>query len=189
MVEHSPAKILETDKFPVFLPLLLDAAHKPPAHALDGRQAEADVFPGHGEVRTRLVHIGHQQGDAHIPALGDVLRHLLAGVKHAGQQGRHVLAGIMALEIGRLIGHNGIAHRMGLVEGVVGKVVDVGINGLGHGFRDSVGHTALDAPLCIAVDEGLLLLLNLLGFFLGDGPAHHVCAAQGVARQLLENHQ
>ena len=47
---------------------------------------------------------------------------------------------------GRLIGHHGIAHGVGLVEGVLGKVQDIVINGLGGIRRDAVGGAAGDVP-------------------------------------------
>ena len=94
----------------------------------------------------------------------------------------------MAFEIGGLIGHDGVADRVGFVEGVVGEVVDVIINLLGSILWDAVGHAPLDVPLRIAVDERLPLLLDLLGLFFRDGTAHHVCAAQRVPGQLLEDH-
>ena len=93
----------------------------------------------------------------------------------------------MALEIGRLISYHRIADGVGLVKGVVGKVVDFVVNSLGRGLGNSVCDAALDAPLRIAVDEGVALLFNLLGLFLGDGTAHHICLAQRVPAQLLEN--
>ena len=38
-----------------------------------------------------------------------------------GQQGRHVLGGIMRLEVGRPVGHDAVGGRVGLVEGVLGE--------------------------------------------------------------------
>ena len=76
---------------------------------------------------------------------------------------------------------------MGLVERVVGKVVDILIDGLGRLLRDAVCHAARNVPLRIAVEECLPLLLDLGGLFLGDGPAHHVRLPQRVSRQLLED--
>ncbi|CAN4035212.1 S-layer-like y domain-containing protein, partial [Dysosmobacter welbionis] len=75
----------------------------------------------------------------------------------------------------------------GLVERVVGKVVDILIDGLGRLLRDAVCHAARNVPLRIAVEECLPLLLDLGGLFLGDGPAHHVRLPQRVSRQLLED--
>ena len=76
---------------------------------------------------------------------------------------------------------------MGLIEGVVRKVVDLLVDGLGGLLRDAVGNAAHNAPGGITVDKGVLLLLDLSCLFLGDGAPHHVCLAQGVSAQLLEN--
>ncbi|CAN3977251.1 hypothetical protein GOGPGP_GOGPGP_16495, partial [Dysosmobacter welbionis] len=69
-------------------------------------------------------------------------RHLIGVVQHAGQQRRHVLPGVVALEPGGLIGHHRVGHGVGLVERVVGKVVDILIDGLGRLLRDAVCHAA-----------------------------------------------
>ena len=76
---------------------------------------------------------------------------------------------------------------MGLVEGVVCKVVDLLVDGLRRLFRDAIGYAATDAPLRVTVDKSILLLLDLGSLLLGDGPAHHVRLAQGVAAQALED--
>ena len=77
---------------------------------------------------------------------------------------------------------------MGFVEGVVGKVINFVIDVLRRLLRDAVGKAALDAPALVAVNEGVALGLDLVGVLFGDGAAHHVRAAQRVARQLLEDH-
>ena len=73
---------------------------------------------------------GGSRLNAAVPALADVARHLVGVIQHAGQQRRHILPGKMVLEIGGLIGHHRIGNRVGLIEGVVGKIVDLVINGL-----------------------------------------------------------
>ena len=93
----------------------------------------------------------------------------------------------MALEIRRLIRHHRVAHRVGLVESIVGKVVYLVVDGLRCLLVNTVGDTALDSSFRIAVYEGLTLLLDLLGLLLADGPAHHVRLPQRKAAQLLEN--
>ena len=76
---------------------------------------------------------------------------------------------------------------MGLVEGVVGEIIDLLIDGLSGGLRNAIGNTACNSALRVAVNEGVLLPLNLGRFLLGDGPAHHVSLSQRIAGQLLEN--
>ena len=93
----------------------------------------------------------------------------------------------MALEIGRVVGHLGVADGVGFVESIVGKIQNVLEDGLGSGFRDTVGDGTGDAALRIAVDKGLLLGHNDLLLFLGDGAAHIVRLTQTVAAQLAED--
>ena len=50
-----------------------DGAGGRAAAALDGRQPEADLAVGHGELRPRAVHVGRQHGDVHPLAVFDVL--------------------------------------------------------------------------------------------------------------------
>ena len=93
----------------------------------------------------------------------------------------------MALEVGRLIGHHGVADRVGLVEGIVREIVNLLVNGLCRGLRDTVCHTAGDVPVQIAVEEGLPFLLNVLRLLFAHGPADHIRLSQRIARQVLEN--
>ena len=168
-------------------PLLHDGLDKAPANVLDGHQPEADAPLLHGEAVQGAVDVRRQQGDAALPALVDVARYLIGVVQHAGQQGRHVLPGVVALKIGRLIGHHGVGNCVGLVEGVVGKIVNFLVDSLRRGLRDAVCHAAGDVPLQVPVEERLPLLFNIFGFLLAHGPADHVRLPQGIARQVLEN--
>ena len=93
----------------------------------------------------------------------------------------------MALEVRRLVGHHRVADGVGFIEGVVGEVKDLIVNGLRRGLLDAIGDAAGDAPRRVAVDKGVPLLLDLLGLLLADGPAHHVRLSQREAAQLLKN--
>ena len=88
----------------------------------------------------------------------------------------------MALEPGGLIGHHGVGHGVGFVEGVIGKVEYLVVNGLGNLLGDAVGGTALDMPGGITVKKGAPLPLDILDLLLAHGPAHHVRLAQRIAR-------
>lgn len=186
-VEHPLAEILEGGKGPVLLPLAHHGLDKTPADVLHGHQAEADAALLHGEPVIGAVHIRRQQGDAAVLALGDVFGHLVGVVQHRGQQGSHILPGKVALEVRRLIRHHRIADSVGLVEGIVGEVVNLVEDILGRGLRNAAGNAAPDAPGGVAVEKGLPLPLHVLGLLFGHGPAHHVRLAQGIARQLLED--
>ena len=76
-------------------------------------------------------------------------------IQHAGQQGGHELLGIVALEVGGLEGHVGVAGRVGLVEGVGGKAAHIVVDLVGHCLRDAVVDAAgaLLARLGAAMDK------------------------------------
>ena len=186
-VIHPLAEVLEGLEQSPLLPLLHHRQDEAPSDVLDGHQTEPDTLRLHGEPIVGAVHIRRQQRDAAVTAFSDVPRYLVGVVQHAGQQRRHVLLGVVALEIRRLIGHHRIADGVCLVEGVVGKVEYLVVNGLRRGLTDAVCNTAGDAPLLVAVDESLPLLFDLLGLLLADGPAHHVRLPQREAAQLLKN--
>ena len=93
----------------------------------------------------------------------------------------------MALEIGRVVGHLGIADGVGLVEGIVGKIQNLVVDFLGCLLADAVLHRAGDAPLRVAVDKGLALGHDDGLLLLGDGPAHIVGLAEGVAAEAAED--
>ena len=185
-VEHPLAEVLEGGEGAALVPLAHQCLNETPADVLDGHKAEADAALLHGEAVVGAVHVRRQQGDAALPALGDILRHLVGVVQHRGQQRRHIFAGIVTLEVRRLIGHHRVADGVGLVEGVVGKVIDLVIDGLGRFLWNAVGHAALDVTGGVAVEERLPLPFHVLGLLLGHGAAHHVRLTQRVARQLLE---
>ena len=184
---HAGTEVREGGEGASLLPLGQHRIHKAPAHALEGGQSESDVIARYGKAQTRLVDIGGQQSDAVFLTFGNVLRHLVLRVQHRGKQSRHILSGVVALKPRRLIGHNGVAHGVGLVEGVVGKGVNFIIDGLGILRRNTPSHTTFNVALGVAVDKGLPLPLNVLDLLLTHGPAHHVCLAQRVSRQAAEN--
>ena len=186
-VRHPVAEVVEGREGALLCPVPHHRLDEAPADVLDGHQAEADASLLHGEPVGGAVDVRRQQGDAAVPALADVPRHLVGVVQYAGQQGRHVLPGVVALEPGGLVGHHRVGDGVGLVEGVLGEGVDLLVDGLGGRLRDAVGHTSRDAPVGIPVDEGRPLPLDLLALLLAHGPADHVGLAQGVPRQLLED--
>ena len=165
-VKQALAEVRKTGKGSRLFPLRQHGVDESPPYALDRHQSEADVVAGHGEIRPGLVDIRRQQGDAAFLAFRDILGHLLAGIQYGGQQGGHVLLGVVILEPGRLIGHDGVTHRVGLVEGVLGKGFDLIVNILRRLLRDAPVHTAGDAPVRIAVDERFPLLFDLGPLFL-----------------------
>lgn len=148
--------------------------YEPAPDVFNGHQSEADVFPLHSEAVEGVVDVRRENADAAVTAFGDILSHFVRIVQHRGQQSRHVFLGIVAFEVGRLIGHHRIAHGVRLVKGVVGKIVYFIVNGLGRCLRYAACNAAPDASLRIAVDEGVPFLLDLLGLFLGNGASNHI---------------
>ena len=187
IVKHPVAEVHKIGKGTARLPLFQQTLDHAPAHALQGHQAKSNALPHHSEVGIGLVHVRGQQGNAHVPALGDILGHLFRGVQHGGEQGGHILLGVVEFEPGRLIGHHGIAHGVGLVKGIVCKVGDLVIDALGHCLGNAVGGAAGDVSLRVPVEEGGPLPLDVLQLLFGHGPADHVGLAQGIASQLLED--
>ena len=151
---HPLDEVLQGLEGAAFLPLFHHGADETPAYVFHRAQAEADGIALHGEVILGMVQIRGQHGNAQLLALGNVARNFSGGVQHRGHQCRHILPGIVALQVGRLIGHDGVAHRMSLVEGIVGKIHDLIVNGLSHCLGNSVADAARDILLRVAVDGG-----------------------------------
>ena len=134
-----------------------------------------------------MVDVRREQGNAQLLALGNVGGYLHGGVQHGGHQGRHILLRIVALEVSRLIGHHGIAHRVGFVEGIVGKIYDLIIDRLGRRLGYPFGNGTADILTGVSIDEDFTLLLNDLQLLLGNGPPDIVCLTHGVTAQVPKN--
>ena len=128
-----------------------------------------------------------QQADAHIAAVRNVSSRLRGIVQHGGEQRGHIFAGVMALEIGRVIGDLGIAYGVRLVEGVVREIQDFLVNGLCRRLRHAVCDRAGDTARGIAVDKRLPLGDDDLFLLFGNGAAHIICLPEAVAAELAEN--
>ena len=185
--EHTGAEILERGEEATALPFPHHRLDEAATDVLNSHKAEADAALFHSEAIEGMVYIGQQQRDAALLTLGDIFRHLVGVIQHRGQQRRHVLLHIVALEPRRLIGHDGVADSVSLIEGVVGEIVDFVIDGLCRRLGDAVLDTAADTAALITVDKGVALFFNLLGLFLGDSAAHHIGLSEGEAAQLLED--
>ncbi len=148
------------------------------ADVLDRRQPEADVPALHREVEIALVDVRGQDVDPHVAALADVLDDLggRSALGFGGQEGRHEVARVMGLEVGRLVGQVGVGGAVGLVEAVLGELGDLveDLRGLGLG----------DAVLPGALEEALLLGLHDLLDLLAHGLAQDVGLGQREAGEL-----
>ena len=107
------------------------------ADALDRGQAEADVAALDREAEVARVDVGRQDLDAHLVALADVLDDLgrRPALGFRGQQGGHEVDRVVGLEVGRLVGQEGVGGAVGLVEAVLGELLDLleDLVGLGRG--------------------------------------------------------
>ena len=101
-----------------------------------------------------MVDVRRQDLDAHGLALVDVFYDLggRSALGLGGEQGGHEVRRVMGLEVGRLVGEIGVGGAVGLVETVLGEVLDL--------LEDLVGLGRADAPLLGALEEVLLLGLH-----------------------------
>ena len=101
----------------LILPPLHHILDQVAAHIFDRIQAKADLT---ASIRRKAavgnIHIRRQHLDAKAGTLAGIFNDLIRVIQHTGQQSRHELTGIMALEVGRLECHIGIAGRMALIE-------------------------------------------------------------------------
>ena len=98
------------------------------------------------------VDVGPQQLDPETAALADGRDDFLGVVGIGRQDGRHPLRQEVGLEVGRLVGDEGVAGGVGLIEGVAGEGLDV--------LPELVGDLGRVALLLRAVQEVLALLLG-----------------------------
>lgn len=166
----------------VALPLGDDALHGRLADPLDGGQTEADVALTVGrELAPRLVDIGSHDLDAHALALVHVDRQLIHVREVSAQHGRHVLRGVVGLQVGGLESDPRVAGGVRLVEGVGGELLPVGPDLLQHLRVVAVGLPALQE----LGPQGIQLRLDLLTHRLAERVG---LAAGEVGQQTGEQH-
>ena len=134
-----------------------------------------------------MVDIRRQDGNTHVLTLSNITGNFSGRIQHRGHQRRHVLPGIMALQVRCLVRNHRIANRMGLVKGVVCKGDDFIIDGLAHRFRHAVGDATSNALLLVTIDEDLSLCLDDFHLFLGNGPANIIRLTHGITAQTAKN--
>ncbi len=143
------------------------------AYVLDGGEAETNSCGAGGEVGAGNLHVGRLDGDAHFAALLDVLDHVFGLGNFRAQQRRHELYRVVGLEIGGVVGQQGVGRGVRLVEAVAGELL--------HQIEDAdyfvFGVLALEGSL----DKAGALLGHLLGIFFAHGAAKQIGFAQGVA--------
>ena len=119
------------------------------ADVLDREQPEPDRLALDGELDAGAVDVGRQDLDPHPAALGDRGGDLLLVRAERGQDARHVLDRVVRLEVGRLVGDQAVAGRVGLVEAVALERLERG--------EDLVDDLGRDAALGGLGDELLAL--------------------------------
>ena len=192
---HALHKVVNVCKQAVFFPFPEDGLHDVGTEALDGTQGKAHVSVlVHGEVVGTFVDVRAQHLDAMAFAvvhdLGDFL-HALGTVEAAGEKLRR----IVAFEPACLVAHPGITGGVGLVEGILGKLLPVFPDLVQHLFRMPVGGPARHEFVLEGVqDVDLLLshgLAQLVGLAFGEagqllGKQHHLFLVHGDAVGVLQ---
>ena len=92
------------------------------ADILHRGQAEADGLSMWREVRVGDIDIGRLDGNAHLAAFVDVLDDVVGRAGDRRQQRRHEFDRIVRLQIGRVIGEQGVGGGVRLVEAVSGEL-------------------------------------------------------------------
>ena len=88
---------------------------------LHAEQTEANRISLRLKVEHRVIDVWRQDGNAESAALRDCGRHLLLFAAECVEDTRHVVNGVVRLQVGRLVGDQAVAGRMRLVESVVGE--------------------------------------------------------------------
>ena len=184
---HSLQEILQRTEWSALIALSNHIANQTMAYIFDGTKTKSNGIPLYGKGVIGMVDIRGQNRDTKLFTLGNVPGDLSGRVQHRGHQRRHILPGIVALEICCLVSNHGVANRMGLVKGIVGKVHNLVIDRLCYLLRDTVTDTAGNPLLRVAVDEDLTLRLDDLHLLFGDCPADIIRLSHGVATQRAEN--
>ena len=148
-----------------------DRLDRPLPHVLDGQQAEADRVALDGELQVARMDVRREDGDPEPAAFGDGRRDLLLVRPEGRQHARHVLDGVVRLQVGGLVGDEPITRRVGLVEPVTLERLE--------GGEDRVDGPGRHAPLGGLGDEPLLLGAQHRGLLLADGVAQGVGLGTG----------
>ena len=124
-------------------------------------------------IHVAKINVRGQHRYLHSPAFRDGGDDLLGVVDVGVQQRRHVLGGIVGLQVGGPVRDYSVADRVRFVEGVSGEGLDE--------RKDSFGKLLLVALLQRARNEILLLLRHDRGDLLAHGLSDDIGFAQGIA--------
>ena len=172
---------------PVFLPLFDELFGEGPADPLDAGEAEPDALPLGRETGLALIDVRRVDRDAGGLRRVDILRHFGHMPDDRGHQRREIGLGVVAFEVGGLVGDDRVGGGVGLVEGVLGEGRHLVEDGVGGRLRDAVRDSAGDGGGAVGgvfpVDEDLPLGLHDLHLLFAHRFPHQVRPPVGVACQ------
>ena len=131
------------------------------------------------EARPRLVDVGREDGNPGFLAVAEHLDDPVGGTDLGGKVGGEEIDRVVRLEVGGLVGDEGVRDGVGLVEAVAGEGLDQGPEVLRLLLRGPV----LDGP----ADELLALGHHDLALLLADRLAQEVGLGQRVAGDELRD--
>ena len=166
-VVHPFAEIQNIPERPSFPTGFHDFLHSAFPYALDAHHTETDGALFHGKPFLAGVYVRRQHGDTTVLADGNIPAHLICIANDAGQQGRKKFRRPVGLQVGCLIGHQTIGHRVGFVESVTGKLQQ-DLKNLFTFFRRHV------VELLSPFDETGLHGNQVFYLFLSHGPAQNI---------------
>ena len=162
---------------------------------LDGEQPVPDRVVLDRELDAGAMDVGRPDLDPHPAAFGDGRRDLLAGVPHRRQDARHVLDGVVRLEVRGLVRDQPVAGGMRLVEAVPLERLERGEDGVDRRWRHAALRRLGHELLAHGPQHGRLLLADRIaeGVGLGagesaegDGRGHDVFLVDEDPVRLLE---
>ena len=101
-----------------------DAVESRLADALDAEESVPYLAFHYGEDLRALVDVGRQDGHPALPALGDVLDEAVRVVHLVREDGRHEGQVVMRLQIGCLVGDEGVGGAVRFIEAVLAEPQD-----------------------------------------------------------------
>ena len=173
---HARGKIGNIGKWAVFFAFFGQPGHGLGPDIFESGQRIADGSLFRPEFGKGMIDRGRQYFNAHLPRLIEKHFDLVGIALIEGHDRGHELHRVIGLEIGGLIGQQGIGGGMGLVEAIGGEFLQQAENGLGCLAPDPAFGGSLDKAGALPVHFGLDLLAH--------GAAQQIGFAQRIAGQL-----
>ena len=184
---YSYYKILKVPISAMQLPFPDDLLCRRAADTLNRRETVAYCTVRNGKPDFCFIHIRSKDRDPHFPHVLNVLC-CLTNVIHKGCHKRSKkLCRVIILKIRRLIRHNCVACRMGLVKRIFCEVNHLIIDMIGGCLGNSPGNASRDLLLRISIDKVLALLFHDCRFLFRHGTAYKIGSAHGIACKIPHN--